>query len=1046
MTGFFRKTMRAAIPAMMTLACLAPLAGSLGAQTFAPIAPLYFTKPFGGANPLPQTIAIASAGSTGFGFSSVASTSAGGSWLSITGLVTGYEEGNTPAAAAVNVNASPALAAGTYTGQILFTNLSNGGVAITVPVTLTIAPVTTPFFDNVQGGLNFSLVTSGGNPPSQTVQIRNGGQGTLAWTLSQSTSDGGNWLNVSSTGGNAPSFVTASISVANLPNGGLLAGTYVGQLLFESGGGNVTIPVSVVVGASVMSQVNSLSFTKAFGGANPLPQVITMTSTGTAAVSFSSVVSTATGGSWLSITSPNLVTGYYEGTTPSTVQVVVNPSVALAAGTYTGQIVFTNNSTLAQAITVGVTMTIAASGTAFFDNVPGAMNFSLQTAVGVPPPQTVQIRNAGAGSMPWTLTTSTADTGAWLKVSAATGTAPSLVTVTVSPQNLPNQGLIAGTFTGELVFQTSGSSVTIPISVSVGANVIRQMNPISFSKVFGGVNPLPQIVSIAGTGTSVAFYSTVYTATGGSWLSVSSPNLVTGYLEGNTPVAASVIVNPTVTLAVGTYTGEIVFTSNTGQAVTLGVTLQVAAATNPYFDTTQGALNFSMATGGAAPASQAVQLRNAGAGSLNWTLTTTTSDGASWLTASAPNGAAPSTINVSITPSALPGEGLLAGNFTGELTFVSPAGTATVPVSVTVGTSVFVQVPALSFSKQVGGSNPLSKLFTVASTGSNFGFYTTVSTSTGGNWLSVTGNLVTGYLEGTTPDAISAVINASPTLGAGTYTGQIVFTSGAEALTVPVTLVIGTATVAAPFGSFDTPAPGATTNLAGAVGLTGWALSYAGVTTLGIYRAPVPNEPTQANGLVYIGDADFSAGSRPDVATAYPNYPYNNRGWGYLILTNELPGTNGQPMGNGTYTLHAIATDINGLSADIGTKTITVNNAGSVAPFGSIDTPTQGGLASGTRFINFGWALTPLPATIPIDGSKISVYIDSKPMGHPVYNQPRSDIEAAFPGLNNTDGAVGYFFIDTTKFANGVHTIQWSVTDNEGHTTGIGSRFFTIQN
>jgi hypothetical protein len=27
-----------------------------------------------------------------------------------------------------------------------------------------------------------------------------------------------------------------------------------------------------------------------------------------------------------------------------------------------------------------------------------------------------------------------------------------------------------------------------------------------------------------------------------------------------------------------------------------------------------------------------------------------------------------------------------------------------------------------------------------------------------------------------------------------------------------------------------------------------------------------------------------------------------------------------------------------------------------------------------------------------------------------------------------------------------VHTIAWSVADNDGHSAGIGSRYFTVQN
>ena len=36
--------------------------------------------------------------------------------------------------------------------------------------------------------------------------------------------------------------------------------------------------------------------------------------------------------------------------------------------------------------------------------------------------------------------------------------------------------------------------------------------------------------------------------------------------------------------------------------------------------------------------------------------------------------------------------------------------------------------------------------------------------------------------------------------------------------------------------------------------------------------------------------------------------------------------------------------------------------------------------------------------------------------------------------------------LDTTSLANGIHTIAWSVTDNQGRADGIGSRYFWVQN
>ena len=61
----------------------------------------------------------------------------------------------------------------------------------------------------------------------------------------------------------------------------------------------------------------------------------------------------------------------------------------------------------------------------------------------------------------------TVDGGNWLAVSSASGTAPSILAVTVTPANLPGGGLTPGTFVGELTFTTTGSSVTVPVAVVV---------------------------------------------------------------------------------------------------------------------------------------------------------------------------------------------------------------------------------------------------------------------------------------------------------------------------------------------------------------------------------------------------------------------------------------------------------------------------------------------------------------------------------------------------------------------------------------------------
>ena len=253
-----------------------------------------------------------------------------------------------------------------------------------------------------------------------------------------------------------------------------------------------------------------------------------------------------------------------------------------------------------------------------------------------------------------------------------------------------------------------------------------------------------------------------------------------------------------------------------------------------------------------------------------------------------------------------------------------------------------------------------------------------------------------------------------------------------------------------PFGYLDTPVVG-TSPISGAVAFTGWALDDLGVSRTTLCRAPVeseivaPDARCGGQAQVFLGDAMFLEGARGDVAAAYPTYPQHTRaGWGFMVLTNMLPN-----QGNGTYAFHVYAHDVEGRVALLGSRILVCDNAHATKPFGAIDTPTQGGVVSGSAFVNFGWAVTPQPKVIPINGSTITVLVDGAPIGTVDYNHERSDIEGQFPGLQNTagtNGAIGFRVIDTTKLTNGLHTISWTVIDNQGAIEGIGSRFFRVSN
>jgi Viral BACON domain len=760
-----------------------PVAVTVGTTVFEQVNPISFSMPFGGKNPLTQILTFESTDNSAIRFTPTAYTANGGNWLSVSpsNLACCY----TPYPITVSVNPGT-LAAGTYTGEITIIEYANPARALTVPVTLTIAG-SGAFFNDLPGGLNYSLKTNGTAITSQLVQLGNGGSGTLNWTVIPSTSDTAKWLTVSSSSGTAPSNVSVGINVSLLPGGGAIAGTYVGQLLFQTPGDTTTIPVAVTVGGSVFEQVNPISFTMPFGGANPLPQILIVESTDNSAIRFTPTAFTGQGGNWLTVSPSNLACCY----TPYPVTVSVNAST-LPAGTYTGEISIVEYTNPARTMNVPVTLTIASSG-AFFNNLPGGLSFSFKTS-GTATSQVIQIGNGGSGTLNWTVTPATSDAGAWLTVSAASGTAPSLVTVGVTASQLPNGGAIAGAFVGQLLFETAGDITTIPVTVTVGNPVFEQMNPIAFTMPFGGANPLPQVLTVESTDNSaIRFTPTASTATGGNWLSVSPSNLACCY----TPNPITVAINAS-TLPAGVYTGEIsiVEYANPARTMTVPVTLTVEAS-GPFFNNLPGEMSFSMKKGGTKVTPQSLYIGNGGTGTLKFTITTTTADGGAWLKPSILAGSAPKTITVSILPASLPGAGSLTGTYVGQLLVEAPGDTATINVVVTVGGGIFTQLNPLNFVMPFGGANPLPQIMTVASNdaATSLRFTPTAVTGTGGNWLSVSpNNLACCY----TPNPLTVSINA-PSLKAGTYTGEIIIEQYANpslSMTVPVVLTVITSSKA----------------------------------------------------------------------------------------------------------------------------------------------------------------------------------------------------------------------------------------------------------
>lgn len=245
-----------------------------------------------------------------------------------------------------------------------------------------------------------------------------------------------------------------------------------------------------------------------------------------------------------------------------------------------------------------------------------------------------------------------------------------------------------------------------------------------------------------------------------------------------------------------------------------------------------------------------------------------------------------------------------------------------------------------------------------------------------------------------------------------------------------------------PFGSFDLPSSGAT--VSGSIPISGWVLDDTMIMSIRIYYSDVSSAAADSkNWRLIANDVKCLWGARPDVAYRYwDNYYCEWAGWGHMCLTYFLP--NG---GIGPFMLHIVATDIAG-NTTTWSVTLYGDNANRVKPFGAIDTPEQCGWADvyaseNYLYRNWGWALTPMPNSIPANG--IGVYVDGVNLGNATYNINRSDIESFFPGYANSSGAGGYFDIDLSIYEDySQHTLCWIATDSAGNKDGIGSRYFYV--
>jgi uncharacterized protein (TIGR03437 family) len=776
------------------LALLSPIlllsvadAGLLQAQVQLQVSPtsVSLSALYGSLTPVTQTIQIASSGDavgTHLSFAAFVSnsSSAGTSWLTITGTPTG----TTPSTVTLSASATN-LAAGVYAGQIQV--LSAGSATnptVNVPVTFTVGQLSA-----APSMLSFGYQIGGSVPPAQNLTLSAINSG-LHFTTTVATTNGGSWLEAAPTSGNAPGTLAVSINSALL--GGLTAGTYNGSITLTPSSTTPTplvVPVtlSVTQAPQVSVSPTSLSFAYQIGGVNNVTQQNLSITSSAAPVAFgvtASVSPNPAGAQWL------VVLNQTATATPATLTIGVVPG-ALPAGTYAGQI-----SILAPGlptITVGVTLLVTTNP--LLSLSPPSLTFAYELGTSAPASQSVDTASTGA-ALGYSTFVTTSTGGDWLTAQGGNAT-PNPITVSVNPTALG-----VGVFNGNIQVAAAGaanSPQNIPVTLTVSNLPLIQASAsaLTFLYQVGQTGPTAQVLAMtSSTGQTLSYTLAASTAGGGSWLAVSPGN---GATPGN--VSVSVLTS----LAPGTYTGTVTITATnpSGDPVPnspLAIPITYYVSDNPLLMASPTSLSFSAAPGGQATAKQ-VTLTSTGA-ALNYTIASQTITGGPWLAIASQPGSTPGSFVVSALAAILS-----PGTYTAkiEVTATNPAGPAVadspvvIPVTLQVIAGTLAATPSsLTFDQVLGGAAPAVQNISVTGTGSQALNYTAVaSTSNGINWLTVTPN------NGSTPATLNVAANGS-NLSPGTYQGNITITAP-NALGSPQTVAV-TLNVAAAATLSVTPA------------------------------------------------------------------------------------------------------------------------------------------------------------------------------------------------------------------------------------------------
>ena len=322
------------------------------------------------------------------------------------------------------------------------------------------------FFSLDTGGLEFNGLAGGPATPGRLVTVESSLGGVL-FSPAVETEDGGSWLSVQPRIGASPGRIRIQADPAQLS-----AGRYEGAVTVTMRGTfpeqrsiPVTFHVDPAPPAELLVAILKLSFAYP-RGAPARSESFAVGNAGGGSLPFSIVVSTESGGEWLSVSE---LEGSATSRLPSRVVVTADPE-GLLAGVYRGFIQIESPVALEPRI-VPVNMLISELSQALRLSKTG-LSFTAVEGSSLVSTQSFGIANPGTGSVDWSASPSTLSGGDWLGMTPTSGGAtsgePAVVDVSADPS-----GLAAGSYYG-LIEVEAEAAANSPLAVTAYLEVIPE--------------------------------------------------------------------------------------------------------------------------------------------------------------------------------------------------------------------------------------------------------------------------------------------------------------------------------------------------------------------------------------------------------------------------------------------------------------------------------------------------------------------------------------------------------------------------------------------